>query len=152
MFVYKVVGINRYSVIVNNFMYRHQIKDITALKRKKRLVNGGENWKELFDKFFLKYEKGKTIMANPDSCGIFCFLTKLDADSFIDMLDDSYRYRILKVETIGRSLKPKRCSQTYMIEYMFKLLKPKKWLIRHNLLINHVPTGTICVQGVKVLD
>lgn len=98
-------------------------------------------------KYTKTYKKGTIVVSLPNSHGIFCFKTRLDATKFASWSD-----HILRVKTIGRPKKPKTIihwddvSTKSLNQFYFK----KKYYNYLNMA--RPPKGTICYPAVEVLE
>ena len=99
--------------------------------------------------YVLEYLKGTEVKKIDGTIGVFCFITKDQAKSFMISANTSYfkSYSIIKVLAKGREIVPKKiCAkiiQTYFDEFYDS--EKKLWY-------DIPPRGTICYPSVLVLE
>lgn len=92
-----------------------------------------------------EYKVGKTVKARKGTLGIFCFK---DIINIIKFCDPS-RYKILKVQSIGKAIYPKFLCSKPGSEELKEFYKERSELAE---ITTQVPDGTICFPSVKVLS
>jgi hypothetical protein len=131
--LYKVVRADsRLSLVVGRSYYNYDVRE----------------------KYALMYEKGKLVKAPVGSFGVFCFKTKEDAHEFMNYnsLSNPLCIRVLPY---GKQMKVPNelcimAESLNSIKELYNIIRKGKY-VRGRMTWN-VPHGTVCYQGVRVID
>lgn len=127
---------------------------VVRLEDRRSVVVGRKYHDEkVINKYALTYLPGTLVKAPKGSLGIFCFDELESARRFARDLEDVSSIAIIRVHPWGKEINtpPRICIMSRSFEEVVEAYKKVK---RSILKVDYwyIPDGSICYQGVRVLD